>query len=73
MRESPSIIPWGDLDRAVYLVLDDFGYKYGGCFWPETREGNTHRATLIRHCLRANIRRLSASWRSIPPRAGRAT
>jgi hypothetical protein len=51
MRESPSIIPWGDLDRAVYLVLDDFGHKYGGCFWPETREGSTHRATLIRHLL----------------------
>jgi len=29
MRESPSIIPWGDLDRTVYLVLDDFGGKYG--------------------------------------------
>ena len=29
MRESPSIIPWGDLDRTVYLVLDDFGGRYG--------------------------------------------
>jgi len=27
MLESPSIIPWGDLDRTVHLVLDDFG-KY---------------------------------------------
>jgi hypothetical protein len=23
MRQSPSIIPWGDLDRTVYLVLTD--------------------------------------------------
>jgi hypothetical protein len=46
-RESPSIIPWGDLDRDVYLVLDNFGGKYGWP-WPETNVTDTDRATLIR-------------------------
>ena len=50
MRESPSIIPWGDLDRTVYLVLDDFGGKYGWA-WPETEVTATDRSTLIRHLL----------------------
>jgi len=49
MRESPSIIPWGDLDRTVHLVLDDFG-KYGWA-WSETDVAHTDRDTLIRHLL----------------------
>ena len=51
MRESPSIIPWGDLDRTVYLVLNDFAGAFGGLAWPETDVANTDRATLIRHLL----------------------
>ena len=51
MRGSPSIIPWGELDRTVYLVLDDFGGKYGRAWWPETNVADTDRATLIRHLL----------------------
>jgi hypothetical protein len=50
MRESPSIIPWGDVDRTVYLVLDDFGARLGWA-WPETDVTDTDRATLIRHLL----------------------
>ena len=50
MRESPSIIPWGDFDRTVYIVLDDFGGKYGWA-WPETEVTATDRSTLIRHLL----------------------
>ena len=50
MRESPSIIPWGDLDRTVYLVLDDFGGKYGWA-WSETEVTATDRPTVIRHLL----------------------
>jgi len=51
MRESPSIIPWGELDRTVYLVLNDFAGAFGGLAWPETDVANTDRATLIRHLL----------------------
>jgi hypothetical protein len=40
----------GDLDRDVYLVLDDFGGKYGWA-WPETNVTDTDRATLIRRLL----------------------
>jgi hypothetical protein len=50
MRESPSIVPWGDLDRTVYLVLDDFDAKYGWA-WTETDVADTDRATLIRQLL----------------------
>ena len=50
MRESPSIIPWGDLDRTVYLVLDDFGGKHGWA-WSETEVTATDRPTVIRHLL----------------------
>jgi hypothetical protein len=49
MRESPSIIPWGDLDRTVYFVLNDFGKC--GWAWPETDVAHTDRATLIRYLL----------------------
>ena len=51
MRESPSIIPWGDLDRTVYLVLNDYAGAFGGLAWSETDTANTDRATLIRHLL----------------------
>ena len=51
MRESPSIIPWGDDDRTVYLVLNDFAGAFGGLAWPETDVANTERATLIRNLL----------------------
>ena len=51
MREFPSIIPWGELDRTVYLVLDDFGGKYGWAWWPKTNVADTERATLIRRLL----------------------
>jgi hypothetical protein len=50
MRESPSIIPWGDLDRTVHLVLDDFGGKYGWA-WSETNLTDIDRPTLIRQLL----------------------
>ena len=50
MRESPSIIPWGDVDRTVYLVLDDFGARLGWA-WCETDVTDTDRPTLIRHLL----------------------
>jgi hypothetical protein len=50
MRESPSIIPWGDFDRTVYLVLNDFGARLGWA-WTETDVTDTDRATLIRHLL----------------------
>jgi hypothetical protein len=51
MRESPSIIPWGDLDRTVYLVLNDFAGAFGGLAWPETDVGDSDRATVVRHLL----------------------
>jgi hypothetical protein len=51
VRESPSIIPWGDLDRTVFLVLDNFGGAFGGLAWPETEATATDRATVIRHLL----------------------
>ena len=51
MRESPSIIPWGVLDRTVYLVLNDFASAFGGLAWSETDVTDTDRATLIRHLL----------------------
>ena len=38
----------GDLDRTVYLVLDDFGGKYGWA-WSETEVTATD--PLIRHLL----------------------
>jgi hypothetical protein len=37
-------------DRDIYLVLDDFGERLGRS-WCETDEGDTDRATLIRHLL----------------------
>jgi len=49
MRQSPSIVP-DDLDRDVYLVLDDFGSRLGRS-WRETDEADTDRATLIRYLL----------------------
>ena len=51
MRESPSIIPWGELGRTVYLVLNDFAGAFGGLAWSETDVADTDRATLIRHLL----------------------
>jgi hypothetical protein len=51
MRESPSIIPWGELDRTAYLVLNDFSGAFGGLAWSETDVANTNRATLIHHLL----------------------
>jgi hypothetical protein len=44
-------IPLGDLDRTVYLVLDDFASAFGSLAWPETDVAHTDRATLIRHLL----------------------
>jgi hypothetical protein len=49
MRESPSIIP-DVFSRDVYLVLDDFGGKFGVA-WPETEVTATDRATVIRQLL----------------------
>src|SRR5262249_32163864 len=49
MRESPSIVP-DFFSRDVYIVLDDFGAKFG-LAWPETEVTATDRATLIRHLL----------------------
>ena len=51
MRESPSIIPWGELDRTAYLVLNDFSGAFGGLAWSETDVADTDRATPIRHLL----------------------
>ena len=51
MRESPSIIPWGELDRTAYLVLNDFAGAFGGLAWSETDVADTDRATPIRHLL----------------------
>lgn len=49
MNSSPSIVP--DLtDRDIYLVLDDFGGKYGRA-WRETAEADTQRPALIRDLL----------------------
>ena len=53
MRESPSIIP-DVFSRDVYLVLDDFGGKFGVA-WPETEVTATDRATLIRHLLESQF------------------
>jgi hypothetical protein len=38
------------LDRIVYLLLDDFGGKYGWG-WPETDVGDIDRPTVVRHLL----------------------
>jgi hypothetical protein len=43
--------PLGDLDRTVYLVLDNFRGTFGGWAWPETDMADTDRAKLIRHLL----------------------
>jgi hypothetical protein len=40
MRESPSIVPWGDLDRTVYLALNGFGGRFGWT-WHETDVAHT--------------------------------
>jgi hypothetical protein len=45
VSELPSIIPWGDLDRTVCLVLDDFGGRIGYAW------RGRYRAMLIRHLL----------------------
>jgi len=37
---SPSIVPADRLDRAIYLVLEDFGAR-AGCAWRETDEADT--------------------------------
>jgi hypothetical protein len=42
--------PWGNLDRTLYLVLDDFGGKYGWS-WSETSVVDTDRAIMIRRLL----------------------
>lgn len=49
MDGSPSIVP-GQTDRDIYLVLDDFGGKYGRA-WRETAEADTERTALIRDLL----------------------
>lgn len=49
MRRSPSIVP-DTPDRDVYLVLDDFGGRFGRA-WRETMEGETDRIALIRDLL----------------------
>jgi hypothetical protein len=48
MRSSPSIVPGSD--RAIYLVLDDFGHSLGRA-WRETSEEHTDRETLLRHLM----------------------
>ena len=47
MRTSPSIVPGGE--KAIYLVLDDFGRL--GRAWRETDEAGTNHATLVRNLL----------------------
>jgi len=73
MRESPSIIPWGELGRTVYLVLNDFAGAFGGLAWSETDVADTDRATLIRHLLEGQYSSPVRIVASTPPRAGRAT
>ena len=48
MRTSPSIAP-NEVERDIYLVLDDFGHL--GRAWRETDEAGTNRATLVRNLL----------------------
>jgi hypothetical protein len=45
MPRSPSIVPESD-DRDVYLVLDDFGGRFGRA-WRETDEESTDRQRVI--------------------------
>jgi hypothetical protein len=53
MPRSPSIVP-DDCDRDVYLVLEDFGPL--GRAWCETDDGETDRATLVRHLLQGSTK-----------------
>jgi hypothetical protein len=48
MRQSPSIIPTGRLDRDIYLVLEDFR---DGAAWVENDEGETDLPTVIEDLL----------------------
>lgn len=50
MSRFPSIVPHVATDQDVYLVLEDFGGGLGHA-WCETAEGDTGRATLMRHLM----------------------
>ncbi|MCK1441544.1 hypothetical protein IVB43_03920 [Bradyrhizobium sp. 48] len=50
MRSSPSIVPADRLDRAIYLVLEDFGAR-AGCAWRETDEADTDLETILQNLL----------------------
>ena len=50
MSRSPSIVPLVAADQDVYLVLEDFGSRFGRA-WCETAEEDTSRATLVRHLI----------------------
>jgi hypothetical protein len=45
MRQSPSVFP--ESGKDTYLVLDDFGGRFGRA-WCETAEGDANHDTLIR-------------------------
>ena len=49
MRTSPSIVPHG-ADQDVYLVLDDFGGRFG-CSWRGTDVNGADREAVIRDLL----------------------
>ena len=48
MLTSPSIAP-NEVERDIYLVLDDFGHL--GRAWRETDEAGTNRPTLVHNLL----------------------
>ncbi|UPT93876.1 hypothetical protein J4G48_0031695 [Bradyrhizobium barranii subsp. apii] len=50
MRSSPSIVPADRLDRAIYLVLEDFGAR-AGCAWRETDEAETDLENVLQNLL----------------------
>ena len=50
MRSSPSIVPADRPDRAIYLVLEDFGAR-AGCAWRETDEADTDLETVVQNLL----------------------
>jgi hypothetical protein len=65
MPRSLSIAPKGN----IYLVLDDFGPLAGHGVRPTKKEPTAPRWSAIYST--DNMKTLSASWPSIPPKAGR--
>ena len=63
MRTSPSIAP--DIERDVYLVLDDFGPM--GCAWRETNARDAVLGAVIQDLLegqnRIQFESLPSTWR----------